>query len=73
VYRIRYNSRTQRAVARRNERVNVRPSEISYTVRGGGGGSKGVEKPVASETVQTTRTQPIATRKRGQGFKKRPE
>jgi len=35
--------------------------------------SQGLEKPVASETVQTARTQPIATRKRGQDFKQRPE
>jgi hypothetical protein len=65
-----YNSRTQKAVARRNERVNIRPSEISYTR---GGGSQEVEKPVASETVQTARIQPTATKKRGQEFKHRPE
>ena len=64
-----YNSRTHGAVARRNERVNVRPSEITYT----GGGSQEVEKPVVSETVQTAKTQPIAIRKRGQEVKQRSE
>lgn len=39
----------------------------------GEGGSQEVQNPVASETVQTPRTQPTATRKRGQEFKQRSE